>query len=194
MICELSVDDYYCELFLLECKRAYSEYLRLCSLFKDCCWYSFVAPGAGQAASAHREVRGVLAPDEGHSQQVDGHPDSHIAQHPDGRFAMNTAASSEHSLNANVKHHMQELGLMGVRTDARTLQTVDVGRSWAETQTTGRLLNNREQRLGSSNDTEAMVKIAQHERSRRMSFLSLGTEWSGYQLGVAALALYVMFR
>ena len=41
MICELSVDDYYCEMFLLECKRAYSEYLRLCSLFKDCCWYSF---------------------------------------------------------------------------------------------------------------------------------------------------------
>ena len=153
-----------------------------------------LAPGAGQAASAHSEVRGVLAPDEGHSQQVDGHPDSHVAQHPDGRFAMNTAASSEHSLNANVKHHMQNLGLMGVRTDARTLQTVDSGRSWAETEPTGRLLNNREQRLGSSRDTEAMVKIAQHERSRRMSFLSLGTEWSGYQLGIAALALYVMFR
>ena len=151
-----------------------------------------LAPGAGQAASAHSEVRGVLAPDEGHSQQVDGHPDSHVAQHPDGRFAMNTAASSEHSLNANVKHHMQNLGLMGVRTDARTLQTVDTGRGAQVT--TGRLLNNREQRLGSSKDTEAMVKVAQHERSRRMSFLSLGTEWSGYQLGIAALALYVMFR
>ena len=150
--------------------------------------YSLV-PGAGQAASHPPEVRGVRAHNEGHSQQLDGHPNSEIASHPDGQFAMNTAATSEYSSSANARHYYPTRPRFQT-LDARTSQYAAPPRDKAWT--TAQLLHKRDDRLEGSWDSEVMVKTAQHERSRRMSFLA--PEVTAPQLGLGALGLYLLVR
>ena len=61
-------------------------------------------PAFGQAASAPPELLGVPSNDRPHSLALDSHRDSVIANHPDGQFASNSAATSDYSLGANIAH------------------------------------------------------------------------------------------
>jgi hypothetical protein len=54
----------------------------------------------GGLASSLKMLPWLEASDKQHSEALDGFEDSQVAQHPDGRFAANTAATSSHSRNA----------------------------------------------------------------------------------------------
>ena len=149
--------------------------------------YSLV-PGAGQAASHRVEVPGVLANDQSHQAEVDGHEGSGIALHPNGRFARNTAATSEYSLNANVAHYKPPA--TGYSRDPRTGRRLVDDRK--REVSASELLFKRDKRLEGEYDSELMIKTAQYERSRRMSFFT--QEWTAPQLGLGALALYALVR
>jgi len=60
-------------------------------------------PGNGQAASFLPETAGVKTTDKAHNRPLDGHFFAQVANHLNGLFALNTAATSEHSSDANSK-------------------------------------------------------------------------------------------
>jgi len=58
-------------------------------------------PGNGQAASYLPETAGVKTTDKAHHKPLDGHFFAQVANHLNGQFALNTAATSNHSSDAN---------------------------------------------------------------------------------------------
>ncbi len=58
-------------------------------------------PGNGQAASFLPETAGVKTTDKAHNKPLDGHFFAQVANHLNGLFALNTAATSNHSSDAN---------------------------------------------------------------------------------------------
>lgn len=61
-------------------------------------------PQEGLAASAPSHVAGHPSSDKPHQSWVDGHAGSVVAKHPNGQFALAHAATSNHSLHANLEH------------------------------------------------------------------------------------------
>lgn len=83
-------------------------------------------PALGQAPSALPELAGVPSNDRTHIRALDGHLDSAISSHQDGRFAQNTAATQDHSLGANYATFMGAFPAGGLRPVALPNYTVDV--------------------------------------------------------------------
>ena len=88
----------------------------------------------GLAASLPSEGAGVLSSDKPPEPALDGYPHSEISNHPDGRFALNTAATSELSLAANFEWWIRRLvGGPTERSGAGSLQlTEDTRRKVSE--------------------------------------------------------------
>lgn len=73
-------------------------------------------PGGGQAASVPADG-GVPATDKPFNPTLDGHKFSVVSLHPNGLFARNVAATSDHSLHANLEHDMSrdhKIGATGI--------------------------------------------------------------------------------
>lgn len=83
-------------------------------------------PALGRAASAPPEVKGVVSLDRAHSAALDGHRDSALASHPDGRFAQNTAATSDYSHGANSEIFTGPYQIGGRLRTALNSYTVDL--------------------------------------------------------------------
>ena len=144
-------------------------------------------PDGGQAASLPPAVRGVLASDKAHSLPLDGHPGSAIANHPDGLFAMNTAATSDHSLHANYET------FRGTLTGWNETMVLEDGNEAAQEHltalsdptrsvSTGTLTAQRAERL--SEQPDLLVKDALPGSSRG---------FTGTQLAVGAIGLYAAY-
>ena len=159
-------------------------------------------PAAGRAASVPPEIPGVPSNDRPHSLALDGHQDSEVSSHPDGRFAQNTAATSDHSLGANTAHfagpfpggglhqapefdHFTEAGGTVVRTTAPT------GTLGTSTATRSELFANRMRARQLEGQPELLVKKPSIMPTRVLS--ALEAEWGPPALGLAALGLYVAY-
>ena len=139
-------------------------------------------PDGGQAASLPPAVRGVLASDKAHSLQLDGHPGSAIANHPDGLFAMNTAATSDHSLHANYETFRGTLtGWNEPEGDAAQEHLAALSGP-TRSVSTGTLTAQRAERL--SEQPDLLVKDALPGSSRG---------FTGTQLAVGAIGLYAAY-
>tara|TARA_Y100001972_G_scaffold125830_1_gene177946 strand:- start:1596 stop:2075 length:480 start_codon:yes stop_codon:yes gene_type:complete len=149
------------------------------------------------AASLPPESLAAIASDKPHSSVLDGHAGSAVANHPDGLFAANTAATSDHSLHANFDLLNQDpLAGTYLQLD-RTLDTTSgqllgdptreisgkVGYSFLAKD---RLLNNP-----GAEQPEAIVKGALAGPRRVLSALS--REYSGHELALGALGLYAAY-
>jgi len=150
------------------------------------------APGAGQAPSARRYVRGVLSNDKGHDLVMDGHQGSALAGHPDGLFAQQTAASSQNSLNANYELPTQAMAYEeylaeGQRTD---LQPLPHGGFSMEV-TKGRLFANRADRRDAWG-MEPEILVAKRSDGVRRFGDFLSGEWQVPQLAGLALGGYTL--
>ena len=66
-------------------------------------------PDLGLAASRPPEEVGVWSSDKEIEHALDGHAYSEISNHPDGRFALNTAATASSSLAANFEWWTRKL-------------------------------------------------------------------------------------
>lgn len=103
---------------------------------------------------------GVLSSDKSHDPSLDGHAHSAVARHPDGQFAQNTAATSSHSLSANVEHLIawgyQETDPKGPAQDHLLNPSGPSG-----SESTATLASTREQRVrGVLQDGSLLVKDA----------------------------------
>lgn len=72
--------------------------------------------GQGLAASAAPVRAAPLSTDKQHEQVLDGHAGSLLAGHPDGLFALNNAATSNHSLDANLSASRFRARIFGARS------------------------------------------------------------------------------
>ncbi len=153
------------------------------------------APGAGQAASLPRIGNGTPSNDKPHSLALDGHAYSEVSNHPDGRFAQNTAISSDNSLRANFEHFLSQ-GAGAVLK--QVLQPYEVGGRRVRGLTfsdyvpeddkmpLSRLTGNRADRL--NDEPELVVSMSIKPSNRLVSLLT--KEWSSEQLGLLALSAY----
>ena len=87
----------------------------------------------GRAASAPELVAGTLSTDKQPQPELDGYMSSAISSHPDGQFALNTAATSTNSLAANLEHMIRmplsgARALIGTTVDGSRQATVDAHR------------------------------------------------------------------
>ena len=149
----------------------------------------FLAPGLGLAASHPSAALGVGATDKSHNSVLDGHRGSVVANHPDGQFARNTAATSDHSLHANSE--MLAPALTGYTMDARTLELdIDTGPSALRPSVpSSRLEQNRADRL--YDQPELVVKRATATGTRTGSLLF--REYTPEELAVGAVMLYAAY-
>lgn len=150
----------------------------------------FLAPGLGLAASHPSAALGVGATDKSHNSVLDGHRGSAIANHPDGQFARNTAATSDHSLHAN-SENTPFLGATGYTMDARTMELdIDTGPSALRPSVpSSRLEQNRADRL--YDQPELIVKRATATGMRTGSLLF--REYTPEELAVGAVMLYAAY-
>ena len=144
-----------------------------------------LVPGGGQAASLPPGVLGAIHSDKPPNLQLDGHPGSVIASHPDGQFSMNSAATSDHSLHANY----ETLGLTGFNqtVNVATMEPVESRTSGAVPKST--LFTLRSERL--RDQPELLVKDAAEGGMRASSVLM--REYSGSELAVGALGMYAAY-
>ena len=152
--------------------------------------------GLGLAASLPPEVAGVLSSDKPPEPALDGYAHSEISTHPDGRFALNTAATSELSLAANFEWWIRRLvGGPTERSGAGSLQlTEDTRRKVSELvfseQRAESLPAERTMRL--SEEPELTLVRPATEAPMRSGGNLLTGEWSVPQLagvGLGVLAL-----
>ena len=148
----------------------------------------------GQAASLPPEVVGQIASDKTHNRDLDGHPGSVIANHPDGRFALNTAATSDNSRHANFEVLLQDplaapFTATGRTLDALRMEWVEPPRGSTKTYTVDDLRQVRKDRLW--DQPELQVKDAPTGGLRVASLL--GQDWSGSQLALGAIGLYAAY-
>tara|TARA_B100000035_G_scaffold229636_1_gene197839 strand:- start:1215 stop:1754 length:540 start_codon:yes stop_codon:yes gene_type:complete len=149
--------------------------------------------GGGLAASLPSAVEAVIASDKSHHSVLDGHTHSAVANHPDGQFALNTAATSDHSVHANYETFRPTFRYWtdtivdeekGVAAQQPLLNssgpTVSVSISKLDTQRRDRLFD----------QPELLVKPT--ASSSRVSSL-LTREWSGHELMAGAVGLYAAY-
>ena len=149
-------------------------------------------PAGGLAASlppVHFEDRSTLASDKPHS-VLDGHQASAVSSHPDGRFAMNTAATSDHSRHANYET------FRGMLTDWTQGEPGDAHQTPIENPSaptvfasTSQLVGQRSTRLHGM--PELLVKDAAPGRWSPLSVL--GRPMTGSELGLGAFGLYAAY-
>jgi hypothetical protein len=163
--------------------------------------YSLV-PGAGQAATVPREIDGVQVSDAGHNTVLDGHQDSQIASHPDGQFAQNTAATSNHSLSANFEL-FKTYGFLGSpldfsdhRGEKRAQAPLPTG-SFGLTQRVplSNLSAARSQRLSDQpylDQAPYSVKDASESPNRRF-YSNLMSGWQVPQVALLGLGIYAAY-
>lgn len=153
------------------------------------------APARGQAASLPPAVQGLVSNDKTHEPSLDGHRDSVLAQHPDGRFAQNTAVTSNHSRNANF-----EMLTQGPAVTA-SAATGAIRRQWGlhGGATTTELAAERARRnyeqpkeKPRAKGPEVLVRDAMSLPTRMFSSV-LGREWSGSEMMVGAVGLYAVY-
>lgn len=153
-----------------------------------------LAPGAGQAPSLRPvDLEGpVPATDQSHNNVLDGHEFSQVSSHPDGLFALNTAATSNHSLNANYAHFQRDLLTLGLPSEAlsyKANQPLENPSLPSLPVSTSRLYEDRDNWLqGVGGGPEIMVKNIPAARSRISSLLT--RDWTGSELGLMGLGLY----
>lgn len=149
-------------------------------------------PGGGLAASLPLEVHSALASDKPHNTVLDGHQASAISSHPDGLFAMNTAATSDHSQHANYETFRE------IFTDWNQTEG-DPGRATVAPlpnpsaptvfASTSQLVGRRSTRL--HGQPELLVSDAAPGRWSPLSVL--GRPWTGTELGLGAFGLYAAY-
>ena len=160
-------------------------------------------PAAGRAASVPPEIPGVPSNDRPHSLALDGHQDSEVSSHPDGRFAQNTAATSDHSLGANTAHFAGPFPGGGLHqapdvTGAISLDAnLEVSRAKTGViatlahATPSQLFAQRMRAKHLEGQPELLVKKPSIMPTRVLS--ALEAEWGPPALGLAALGLYVAY-
>ena len=172
-------------------------------------------PALGQAPSALPELAGEPSNDRTHIRALDGHLDSAISSHQDGRFAQNTAATQDHSLGANYATFMGPFPAGGLRPVALPNYTVDVEgnvdqgqavtRVWDRDQggiegiiaptdptaTQSQLSADRTRATHLEGQPELLVKAATWYGSRMSSVLE--RDWSTPELGLGALGVYMAY-
>ena len=157
---------------------------------------SRLARGAGRAASHPPELPGVITNDASHHPELDGHSYSHLAHHPDGLFASNTAASSSHSLLANLRTFFNPTAT-GVSLDQRTYETVDPSGNLAEIlqeSAATRESLSRQRRTRLEGEQELLVG---HEYSHGLAGVAgsfVSGEWNGMHAIIAGLGVYAGLR
>ena len=151
-----------------------------------------LGPGAGQAPSAQREIRGVIyndidanTPDR---YSLDGHEGSQVASHPDGRFAQNTAGTSNSAL---ANFDLRSLVSANMDTEGIPAQEHLANPSGPSGTTSySGLAKNRASRLEQAG-ASVLVAPARESSTGRTSLLT--GEWGVAQLaGVSAAALMTL--
>lgn len=127
---------------------------------------------------------GGIASDKQHNLNLDGHLGSQIANHPDGHFSLNTAATSQHSQHANYEHTVP--AATGMTVNSVTLEPVESRESGVPTST---LYKVRAARL--YDQPELLVKAAPDAKTRILSNLTRG--YSASELAVAAVGAYAAY-
>lgn len=124
--------------------------------------------GGGRAASLPH-IPGVFASDKTHHDALDGHKHSAVSSHPDGQFAMNTAATSDNSSHANSEVLRAE-PREGAGALLSASRTFDI-RSGQFRETRGniavsnaQLLNARSTRLRGTKQGELLIKGTSEDR------------------------------
>ena len=145
-----------------------------------------LGPGRGQAASLPRETRGTPASDKSIDTVLDGFTSSQLADHPDGQYAQNVAATSNDSAMAN----WEALTQKWVRTS-----TIDSGKeseqtvSWTRDRAVqGVLSAQRSQRLQDA--PELMVAPPGDVRWTGTASKMLRGEFTAPQLFLMTAAMY----
>ena len=151
-------------------------------------------PGGGLAASlppVYFEDR-TMASDKPHSDVLDGHQGSVLSSHPDGRFAMNTAATSDHSLHANYETFRRTFtGWNRTMGEASRAEERPLANPSAPTvsASTSQLVGQRSTRLDGR--PELLVTDAWPGRWSPLSVL--GRPLTGTELGLGAFGLYAAY-
>jgi hypothetical protein len=132
-----------------------------------------------------------VASDKSHHSVLDGHRDSVVANHPDGQFALNTAATSDHSLHANFSRLAPYLPADTHYEEGEGPYQAHLGVDKGITciVSTGELREMRAERL--VDQPELIVKDALPGSTRVLSALS--REFSGHELAIGAVGLYAAY-
>jgi hypothetical protein len=152
-------------------------------------------PAGGLAASLPPvpfEDRSTLSSDKPHNSVLDGHQASAVSSHPDGRFAMNTAATSDHSRHANYETFRGILtGWNRTEGDPGRAHQTPIANPLARTvfASTSQLVGQRSTRL--HGQPELLVKDAAPGRWSPLSVL--GRPMTGTELGLGAFGLYAAY-
>ena len=158
-------------------------------------------PALGQAASLPPEIPGVPLSDRVHINALDGHVDSALSNHPDGRFAQNTAVTSDYSLGANyatftgpslAPGRLQPVTLPNYTINTNPTRANSSGIIGPPKSVTASQLSEQRMRAPHlQNQPELLVKAAAPGYLRTGSVLS--REFTTPELGLGALGLYMAY-
>ena len=169
-------------------------------------------PALGLGASLRPEIRGVPANDRTHILSLDGHLDSAISNHQDGRYAQNTAATTDYSLGANSAYLMgpglPPGGLLQVGVPDRDFEASSITR-YSDGYSTARgrgPMTASQLSAQRTRNTHGFGKYADTPRSEQPDLLTLKAdgygsrvlsvlqrEWSAPELGLGAMGLYMAY-
>lgn len=145
-------------------------------------------PGRGLAASLPAESTGTVSGDAAHIHALEGYKHSVVANHPDGQFELNTAATSSHSHNANLKILTGDRP-GGYRATGRTYN-VSEGMYEAQDRDNTRSIGVlRTERAANKNDWTNRDQVF-----IRPGAAVLNRGWTGSEVGMLALGGYAAMR
>lgn len=143
-------------------------------------------PRSGMAASIQGPSTQAVAT-KPHDSELDGFLHSEISAHPDGRFGLNTAATSSDSTQANYEHFVQA-NATGYTQDAITLR-MEAPYGMIPSTTEG-LIKAR----GTRTEGKDVLIVKDKVHSRTTTNVAHATSWSVQSLALLALGTWGAYR